>query len=311
MCASRKMVYISVLLIVLSTMSGCVAPTPPTVTADGSLEGIISDASTGAPVEGAQVTVAGQVGVFTVATGSDGKYEVVDLPAGAYLVSVQMTGYYVSTAQIGVVADVVSNGDVALEPAVVAVVTATPTKTPVIEATPTPSPTNAPSATPTATATVVASPTPTPVSKASPPRQPPTGSRAASAHAAPALVEPRDESMFVGPRRITFRWSGSCCLADDEYYVVSIPHPKGVEEGWVKTTFWEAPDYLYLLAPESRRLTWSVSVRRHTGEYPNGQWKGPIVSPISETWDFMWYTCGGAHTSPLPTPISPLPTPGP
>jgi len=311
MCALRKMMYAGILLAVSLVMSGCVAPPVPTATPDGSLEGSISDASTGAPVQGAQVTVAGQVGVFTVATGSDGKYEIVDLPAGAYLVSVQATGYYVSTMQMGVVADVVSSGDVVLEPAVVAIVTATPTQTPVIEATPTLSPTSAPSATPTATATVVASPTPTPVSKASLPRRPSTESRIASAHAAPALVEPRDESVFVGPRRITFRWSGSCCLADDEYYVVSIPHPKGVEEGWVKTTFWEAPDYLYLLAPESRRLTWSVSVRRRTGEYPNGQWKGPIVSPISETWDFMWYTRGGAHTSPLPTPCSPLPTPGP
>jgi hypothetical protein len=311
MRALRKIVYISILLTVLSVMSGCVAPPAPTMTPDGSLEGIVSDASTGALVKGAQVTIAGQVGVFTVATDSDGKYEVVDLPAGAYLISVQATGYYVSTTQMGVVANVASNGDVALEPAVVAVVTATPTATATPASTATPLPTNTPSATPTATATAMASPTPTPVSQASPTRRPSTGSRTTSTRTAPALVEPRDESVFVGPKRITFRWSGSCCLADDEYYVVSIPHPKGVEEGWAKTTFWEAPDYLYLLAPESRRLTWSVSVRRHTGEYSNGQWKGPIVSPISETWDFMWYTDGGAHTSPLPTPSSPLPTPGP
>lgn len=310
MRALRKMVYISILLTVLSVISGCVAPPSPTVTPSGSLEGIVSDASTGAPLEGAQVTVAGQVGVFTVATDSNGKYGVVDLPAGAYLISVQATGYYVNTTQMGVVAGVVSSGDVTLKPAVVAVVTATPTSTPVSTATP--SPTSTPSVTPTPT-TVAASPTPTqtPVSQAAPTRQPSTGSRTTSTHGTPVLVEPRDESVFVGPKRITFRWNGSCCLADDEYYVVSIPHPKGVEEGWVKTTFWEAPDYLYLLAPKSRQLTWSVSVRRHTGEYPNGQWNGPIVSPISETWDFVWYTCGGASSSPLPTPGSPLPTPGP
>ena len=49
---------------------------------------------------------------------------------------------------------------------------------------------------------------------------------------------------------------------------------------------WQAPDYLYLLVSESHRLTWNVSVRRHTGEHPNGQWKGPIASSISETWHF-------------------------
>ena len=92
--------------------------------------------------------------------------------------------------------------------------------------------------------------------------------------------------------------------------MVSIPHPQGVEEGWVKATEWTAPDYLYLLVPESHVLTWGVSVRRHTGEYPNGQWKGPIVSQISANWRLMWYPRGGTFTSPLPTPVSPLATPG-
>ncbi|MEE8391481.1 MAG: hypothetical protein V3S14_11885, partial [Anaerolineae bacterium] len=187
-----------------------------------------------------------------------------------------------------------------------------PTRTPVSEATPTPTvtPSPMPSVVPSPT------PTPTPISEATPTRGASTGSRSTSAYAAPVLLEPRDESRFVGPKQLVFRWTcypvAPCCLAADEYYVVSIPHPLGVEEGWGKTTEWEAPDYLYLLVPESRLLTWSVSVRRHTGEYSNGQWKGPIVSPISEIWRFWWYTRGGgAPTSPLPTPVSPLPTPGP
>ncbi|MDY7077955.1 MAG: hypothetical protein SXV54_13650 [Chloroflexota bacterium] len=83
-----------------------------------------------------------------------------------------------------------------------------------------------------------------------------------------------------------------------------------MEEGWVKTTMWQAPDYLYLLVPESHRLTWNVSVRRHTGEHPNGQWKGKIASSISETWHFEWYPDEDISSSPLPTPPSPLPTPG-
>jgi hypothetical protein len=309
-----KFICIGTIIVGLFVVGGCTASPSPTATTmpTGGLEGIISDASTGEPVTGAQVTIAGQVGVFTVTTGPDGKYNVADLPAGAYLVNVQATGYYVNAVQVGVVADVVSSGNVALEPAVVAVVTATPAPTPTSEATPTRTPTPlpptiSPSPTPLPTPTVIPSPTPTPtpVSKASPARQ----SQLAFAHTAPVLVEPRDESVFVGPKQITFRWRGPCCLAADEYYVVSIPHPWGVEEGWVKVTEWEAPDYLYLLVPESRRLTWNVSVRRHTGEYPNGQWRGPIVSPISETWYFMWYSDGSAPTSPLPRPVSPLPTP--
>ncbi len=306
-----KFIGIGAIIVGLLVVGGCTASPSPTVTTmpTGGLEGTVSDASTGEPVPGAQVTIAGQVGVFTVTTGPDGKYDVADLPAGAYLVNVQATGYYVSAVQVGVVADVVSNGNVALEPAVAVVVTATSAPTPTPTRTPTPlPPTIAPRTTPSPTPTAMPSPTPTPmpVSKALPARQ----SRLTSTHAAPVLVEPRDESEFVGFKRITFRWTGSCCLAADEYSVVSIPHPWGVEEGWVKVNEWEAPDYLYLLVPESRLLTWSVSVRRHTGEYPNGQWKGPIVSHISETWWFWWYgSGGGSRTSPLPTPVSPLPTP--
>ncbi|MCP4539298.1 MAG: carboxypeptidase regulatory-like domain-containing protein [Chloroflexi bacterium] len=302
-----KFVYVGIVIIGLLLMGGCtasptlIATTVPT----GGLEGTVSDVSTGDPVTDAQVTIAGQVGVFTVTTDPDGKYDVADLPAGAYLINVQATGYYVQAVQVGVVADVVSSGNIALEPAVAVIVTATPAPTSIPTRTPTPlSPTLSPTSTPPSTPTATSSPTP--VSKASPPQQ----SRPMYTHAVPVLLEPRDESEFSGPQQITFRWTGVCCLATDEYYVVSIPHPLGVEEGWVKTTHWEVPDYLYLLAPESRLLAWSVSVRRHTGEYPNGQWKGPIVSGISETWRFWWYgSGGGARTSPLPRPVSPLSVP--
>ena len=204
-----KFICIGTIIVGLLATGGCtaspslIATTAPT----GGLEGTISDASTGEPVDGAQVTIAGQVGVFTVTTGPDGKYDVADLPAGAYLVNVQATGYYVNAVQVGVVADVVSSGNLALEPTVVAVVTATPVPIPTPTRTLTPlPPTISPSATPSLPPTTVPSPTPTPmpVSKASPARQ----SRSTSAYAAPVLVEPRDESVFVGPKQITFRWRG-------------------------------------------------------------------------------------------------------
>jgi hypothetical protein len=319
MSASRRIMdvftAIAGLLIVGSlAMGGCAVPPSPTPVPTGGLEGTISDESSGEPVPGAQITVAGQVGVFTVTADPGGKYKVADLPAGTYLISVQATGYHVNAVQVGVVADVVSSGYVALEPAEGAVAagspTPAPTDTPVPTRTPTPSPT--PPSTETPEPTLPPSPTPTPTPAPTPASRTSAQARIALTHAAPVLVEPRDGSVFSGPRRITFQWRGPCCLAADEYYVVSIPHPLGVEEGWVKTTSWEAPDYLYLLVPESHELTWNVTVRRHTGEYANGQWKGPIVSQISETWHFLWHTGGRkAPVSPLATPVSPLPTPGP
>jgi hypothetical protein len=302
-----KSLIIGTVIAGLVVMAGCTAPPSPTAIPVGGLEGTILDGSTGEPVPEAQVTVAGQAGVFTLVTGSDGVYEVAALPAGAYLISVQATGYHANATQVGVVADVVSSGNVTLESAEVSVVVVSPTPAPAPTNTPAPTPTPRPTETPEPTPSP--SPTPTPATVV---RRMDTPSRAATTYAAPVLLEPRDDSRFHGPARITFRWEGPCCLAADEYYVVSIPHPLGVEEAWVKRTEWLAPDYLYLLVPESRQLTWSVSVRRHTGAYENGQWKGPIVSGISEAWRFLWYTGGkGARTSPLPTPASPLPTPSP
>lgn len=303
-----RTLIVDLIIVGLLLVAGCKAAPTPTAVSVGGLEGIVSDASTGAPLSGAQVHVAGQVGVFTLTTDADGKYQTDGLPAGAYLVSAQATGYCVDVIQVGVVANVVSNGNVALEPGEVAAATSMPPLTPVPTPTPSltspPTPTLAPSVTPRSTATSTPTPSPT-----SPPTScPPTGGRPTTRHVAPVLLEPPDGAVFSGPRRITFRWTGACCLAADEYFVVSIPHPRGVEEAWVKATAWRAPDYLYLLVPESRQLTWNVSVRRHTGQYPNGQWKGPIVSPLSETWCFTWLAEDRLE-SPLPIPESPLALP--
>jgi hypothetical protein len=327
----RKVVYIGAIIAALLLVGGCKSSPTPTPLPLGSLKGVVSDASTGAPIAGAQVSIAGQVGVFTVTTDSKGAYQAADLPASAYLISAQATGYYVNAIQVGVVSGVVSDGNVTLEPDVAVVVVATPTPAPAPTAspmptasatpttTPTPDPTRTPrpSATPRPTVAATASATPTlraePQDEAASPTPTPrpqsfTAPRPAPAYAAPELVEPRDGSVFSGPRRITFSWRGPCCLAADEYYVVSIPHPRGVEEAWVKTTSWESPLYLYLLVPDSRQFTWSVSVRRHTGQYPNGQWKGPIVGQISETRRLTWHEeC--KRDSPLPPPNSPLPAP--
>ncbi|MBN1890354.1 MAG: carboxypeptidase regulatory-like domain-containing protein [Thermoflexales bacterium] len=299
----------SLMIIGLLIVGGCTIPTPlppPTPLPTGGVEGTISDSTSGDPVSNAQVTIAGQAGVFTVMAGDDGKYKANDLPSGAYLVSAQAPGYYVNIAQVGVVANVVSSGNLALEPAAALPPPAPAAMAVAPSATPAPTPTPASTPTPIVI-TVVVTPIPEPTPTATPTRRASANTQPGTAHSAPLLLEPVDGATFVGPRAITFRWAGSCCLAADEYYVVSIPHPQGVEEAWVKTTAWTCPDYLYLLVPDSRRLSWNVSVRRHTGQYANGQWKGPIVSQLSQTWTFTWHKGSQGPISPLPVPpISPL-----
>ena len=199
-----KIICTGVAIASLLVTGGCAAPPSPTAAPTGSLEGIVTDASTSAPVPEVQVTIAGQAGVFTVAADADGRYEVAGLPAGAYLVSAQATGYFINVAQVGVAANIMSSGDIALEPAVVAVVTATPTSAPA--PTDTPTPIMPPTDTPTPTVAATLSPTQTPISA----RQASTAAQSRSTHAAPVLLEPGDGSVFTGPRRITFRWAGSC-----------------------------------------------------------------------------------------------------
>lgn len=311
--------------IVLIFASGC-QPTPvSTPTPTGGLEGLITDASNGATIADAQVTIAGQSGVFTLASDAAGQYQGDKLIAGAYLISVQAPGYYVNAIQVGVVAGVASTANVALTPANAPVEEVVTEKITVIEVTSTPAPTaipvptSTPNDTPEPTPTLTPQPTATPTAApratarpatrptARPTACPPTGVK----YSAPQLIEPLDYTTFYGVRRITFVWEGPCCLGPDEYYVVSIPHPRGVEEGWVKGTSWTAPDYLYLLLPESKQLTWSVSIRRHTGQFANGQWTGPIVSPISKVWHFSWEIPGGQISPVSGSSTSPLSTPAP
>ena len=294
--------YLNVILLIAGLLlcSCQVTNTPtPAPALTGGLAGVISDASTGQPIANAQITIAGQAGVFTIASDADGKYRADALAAGAHLVNVQATGYYVGAIQVGIVANVISSGNVSLTPETVAVVTVVATPTPGPTTTPTPTDTPFPTDMPTPTATPTVAPSVKSRSRPSP----------ISAYTAPRLISPLDKSVFRGAQQITFTWEGPCCLGAEEYYVISIPHPRGVEEAWVKSTQWTAPDYLYLLVPESRELTWSVSIRRHTGEYSNGQWNGPIISPISQIWRFSWYGGERGPVSPLATPISPLITP--
>jgi len=117
---------------------------------------------------------------------------------------------------------------------------------------------------------------------------------------APRLLSPQNGTEFAGERAvIVLKWESVGPLGSDEYYVVSIPHTQGVDEGWTKDTQWQVPAYMYTLGFPSREYRWSVVVRRHTGFKPNGQKDGPSIGEVSTTWAFRWHT---QPTSPLPRP---------
>lgn len=194
--------------------------------------------------------------------------------------------------------------------AFLAIIAATraPTTTPTIPTPATPSPKAVLTTTTTApmpTATLMLSPTATRLVPTATPVPPTATSVLAPAptptlYPAPRLLSPRNGARFQGERAtVVLEWEAVGTLAADEYYVVSIPHREGVDEGWVKGTSWPVPAYLYNLGLSSREYHWSVVVRRHTGFKPNGQKDGPVIGQVSETRSFFWDM---QPTSPLPPP---------
>ena len=190
----------------------------------------------------------------------------------------------------------------------------TPTATPVP---PTPTPTGAPTQVPTTaipptstslpSATMLpietSSPTPTPITPtATATRQRPTVTSIPRWFPAPTLVGPPDGSRYSGRKDpIVLSWTSVGPLGRNDYYVVSIPHLRGIEYGWTKETSWQVPSYLYDLAPPSRRLQWRVRVERFTGTgSPTPSQGGTPAGEYSKTRSFWWDTT--AFDSPIPPP---------
>ncbi|MEJ2737758.1 MAG: serine/threonine-protein kinase [Anaerolineae bacterium] len=173
-------------------------------------------------------------------------------------------------------------------PAPVSTRTATPTASPSLEPeTSTPAP-------PIPSASPLLSPTPKPMSPE------PTATPTPPWFAAPTLTGPSDGMRYVGrDADIRLSWRSVGQLEADEFYVVRIPHPWGVEHGWTKQTFWQVPSYLYDLAPPSRELTWRVRVERFPGPgTPTPGEGGTPAGEYSTTRSFFWDTT--TFDSPIP-----------
>ncbi len=189
-----------------------------------------------------------------------------------------------------------------------AVVAPTNTPAPTATTTPTPEPSPTPTASPTATRT------PRPRARPSPTPTPTPTSTPKPAYAQPRLLSPQNNASFTGPDAPTFTWTSAGQLAADDYYVLAIQHSQGVDEQWVKQTSATAPNYLLILRGAAP-FSWDVSVRRKTGNAPNGASVGTLLAQSAETWQFTWSPGeapkpgGGnppAPTSP-PAPTAPIP----
>lgn len=80
----------------------------------GSIQGIVTNTSNNEPIQGVNISLS-PTGLSTV-TGSDGRYEFVNLQAGQYTVQAVKEGYESNTKNITIVAGNISSGDMTLRP---------------------------------------------------------------------------------------------------------------------------------------------------------------------------------------------------
>ena len=80
----------------------------------GKIQGLVTDASTNEPIQGVNISLS-PIGLSAV-TGSDGRYEFVNLEVGQYTVKGEKTGYEEASKSVTIVAGNVSSGDMQLQP---------------------------------------------------------------------------------------------------------------------------------------------------------------------------------------------------
>jgi LysM repeat protein len=91
------------------------SPSPQLPAPDTGLEGRVIDMATGAALSGAVVSYHGPASGETTTAG-DGRYRIIALPSGAYVIAASAPGYAASTNRAGVVEGVVTTDNLALQP---------------------------------------------------------------------------------------------------------------------------------------------------------------------------------------------------
>lgn len=106
----KKAVWSILCCLVVSLLVACAKDEVDTT---GSIYGIVNDADNGEPVSGAHVVL--NPGGKTTNTGSDGRYEFLDLEPGQYTIQISKNGYKTNTKRISFVAGEQASGDMMLE----------------------------------------------------------------------------------------------------------------------------------------------------------------------------------------------------
>jgi serine/threonine protein phosphatase PrpC len=177
----------------------------------------------------------------------------------------------------------------------------------------TPSDTPWPQETVTVVPTTVEAPTVTPGGEGPTPR-PSRTPQPHIAYGAPVLTGPEDGATFTGPDAvIVLSWEAVGDLAQDEYYVVTIPYPhEGAtwhEIAWTKGLSFQLPEYLYELISEPRECQWNVAVMRQTGIGDEGEKTGVALGEPSVTRTLVWHSeQGGRQPGPGQPSVPPTPT---
>lgn len=109
----RNILYL-VILSFIGLAVGCSSDETPSF---GRVYGIITDAETNEPIPGAEVVLA--PGNVSSITGSDGRYEFMDLEPGQYKLQVRASGYTTNSRQITVTAGMSNSCDIFLSPEIV------------------------------------------------------------------------------------------------------------------------------------------------------------------------------------------------
>lgn len=97
------------LLVLIVALCGCAKDEVET---RGTIYGIVNDADNGEPVQDGHIAL--NPGGKTANTGSDGRYEFLDLEPGQYTIQISKPGYKTNTKRINVVAGEQASGDMVL-----------------------------------------------------------------------------------------------------------------------------------------------------------------------------------------------------